>query len=84
MTRTAFAAIFAIGMAVGAAGMAAWWPVAVLEAQGAWQCRSWTLEEKGDAGALGTWLGTTSTSNVLMTSAGLSAGSRFAVVTCKR
>jgi hypothetical protein len=83
MKRTAYVAIFAIGLAIGVAA-AAWWPATVVEAQGAWQCRSWTIDEKGDTGAVGTWLGTTPGGNVHLTSAGLSAGSRYAVVACKR
>lgn len=83
MNRTATVAIFALGLSLGA-GVALWWPAPVVEAQGAWQCRSFTLEEKADAGVVGTWLGTANPDNVEMTAAGLSAGSRFAVVACKR
>ena len=83
MKRTALVAIFASGLAIGV-GVAVGWPVRVVEAQGAWQCQSWTLGEKSDAGAVGTWLGTTSTGNIHMAVAGLSAGSRYAVVACKR
>jgi hypothetical protein len=81
MKRTAYVAIFVSGLAIGAV-IAVGWPAQVVEAQGAWQCRSFTLEEKADAAVVGTWLGTAA--NVHVTSAGLSAGSRQAVVACKR
>jgi hypothetical protein len=58
------------------------WPERVVEAQTAWLCRAFTLEEKADAAVVGTWLATART--VHMASAGLSAGSRFAVVVCKQ
>lgn len=62
--------------------IAASWPERVVEAQTTWQCSSWTFGEKADAAVVGTWLGTARA--VHMTSAGLSAGSRFAVVVCKQ
>jgi hypothetical protein len=80
MTRTAYVAIFVSGLVLGA--FVAVGPTRVVEAQGAWQCRSFTLEEKADGAVVGTWLGTAA--NVHVTSAGLSAGSRQAVVACKR
>ena len=82
MKRTAYLAIFASGLAIGA-GVAVGWPARVVEAQTGWQCRSWTMDEKGDATAVGNWLGTAS-GDVQVTAAGLSAGSRYAVVACKR
>ena len=81
MKRTMSGAILGIGVLFGLL-IAASWPERVVEAQAAWQCRSWTIEEKGDAAVVGTWLGTAKTFQ--MTSAGLSAGSRFAVVVCKQ
>ena len=81
MKRTISGAMLAIGVLFGLLIGAAW-PERVVEAQTAWQCRSFTMEEKADSAVVGTWLGTART--VQMTSAGLSAGSRFVVVVCKQ
>ena len=81
MKKTVSATILGTGVLLGLL-IAASWPERVVEAQTAWQCRSWTLEEKADAAVVGTWLSTARA--VHMTSAGLSAGSRFAVVVCKQ
>ena len=81
MKRTISGAILGTGVLFGLL-IGASWPERVVEAQTAWQCRSFTLEEKADAAVVGTWLGTARTFQ--MTSAGLSAGSRFAVVVCKQ
>jgi hypothetical protein len=83
MKLTAYIAMFMSGLAISAA-MTMVWPARVLEAQGAWQCRSWTVDEKGDVGAVGTWLGTARPEDIHLSSSGLSAGSRYAVVACKR
>jgi hypothetical protein len=81
MQKTVSGAILGIGVLLGLL-IGASWPGQVVEAQAAWQCNSWTIEEKGNAAVVGTWLGTARA--VHMTSAGLSAGSRFAVVACKQ
>ena len=81
MKKTVGGAILGIGLLLGLL-IGASWPAQVVEAQTTWQCSSWTIAEKGDAAVVGTWLGTART--VHMTSAGLSAGSRFAVVACKQ
>lgn len=80
MTRTIGGVVFGVGVVVGI--VVATWSGRVVEAQGGWQCASWTFEEKPNASAVGTWLGSAKT--VQLTSAGLSAGSRFAVVACKQ
>ena len=81
MKKTACGAILGTGILLGLL-IAASWPEGVVEAQTTWQCGSWILGEKSDAAVVGTWLGTARA--VHMTSAGLSAGSRFAVVVCKQ
>jgi hypothetical protein len=83
MKRTACVAIFVSGLSIGAV-IVVGWPARVVEAQAAWQCRSWTVDEKGDVGAVGTWLGTARSEDIHLSTAGLSAGSRYAVVACKR
>jgi hypothetical protein len=81
MKKTVSGAILGTGVLLGLL-IAAAWPERVVEAQAAWQCRSWTLQENADAAVVGTWLGTAKV--VHMTSAGLSAGSRSVVVVCKQ
>jgi hypothetical protein len=58
------------------------WPEPVVSAQGAWQCRSWTLESKEGADAVGPWLGTAH--NVELSTAGVEIGGRYALVACKQ
>jgi hypothetical protein len=70
MKKTVYAAILGIGVVLGIL-VGASWPGTVVQAQAAWQCRSWTIEERGDAAVVGTWLGTAKTFQ--MTSAGLPA-----------
>jgi hypothetical protein len=81
MKRKVCGAIIGMGLLLGSV-IALLWPARVVDAQTSWQCRSWTLEEKADATPVGTWLGQAKT--VQLTAAGLSAGSRFAVVACKQ
>jgi hypothetical protein len=53
-----------------------------LLAQRPWQCRSWDMDSKTDtSNAIAGFLG--SAANVQLTSAALSANSRYAVVACK-
>jgi hypothetical protein len=80
MKRTMYGVVLGMGVMLGVA--ISMWSGRTVEAQAAWQCASWTLEEKPNVTAIGTWLGAAQT--VQLTSAGLSAGSRFAVVACKR
>ena len=80
MKRTMYGVVLGMGVAIGLA--IATWSARTVEAQGAWQCASWTIEEKANVTAIGTWLGAAKT--VQLTSSGLSAGSRFAVVACKQ
>ena len=80
MKRTISGAILGTGVLLGILIGASW--SGRVEAQVNWQCRSFPMEEKADAAVVGTWLGTAKTFQ--MTSAGLSAGSRFAVVVCKQ
>jgi len=81
MRRMVCGAIFVVGLLIGF-GIAAWPFERVVAAQSGWQCRSWTLDEKGDATAVGTWLGAAQSAQIA--TAGLSAGSRFTVVACKK
>jgi hypothetical protein len=81
MKKTVGGAILGIGVLLGLF-IGASWPGQIVEAQTAWQCNSWTIAEKDNAAVVGTWLSTARA--VHMTSAGLSAGSRFVVVACKQ
>jgi hypothetical protein len=58
------------------------WPEPVVSAQGVWQCRSWTLDLKEGADAVGPWLGTAQ--NVELSTAGVDIGGRYALLACKR
>ena len=59
------------------------WPESFVSAQGGvWQCRSWTLDSKEGADAVGPWLGTAR--NVELSTAGVEIGGRYALVACKR
>jgi len=61
--------------------IAGFWETTVL-AQRPWQCRSWEMNSKqDDAGVIGTFLG--SATNVHLAAAGVSVGSRYAVVACR-
>ena len=80
MKRAVSMSLFILGLAAGL-GSSMWWPERVA-AQVGWECRSWTIEQRDDATPIGTWLG--GANDVQLTTAGLSAGSRYAVVACKR
>jgi hypothetical protein len=88
MKRTVAVMIFASGIAAGFFGGQVLGPAVAVEAQGAgapgWQCRSWTRNDASatDVTEVGGWLA--NAMNVQLTSAGLSAGSRYALVACKQ
>jgi hypothetical protein len=81
MKTAMVAMVFLAGLVIGFF-MAGYSETAVL-AQRPWQCRSWEMDSKTDnaAGAIGTFLG--SATNVQLASAGVSVGSRYAVVACR-
>ena len=80
MKRMMYGLVLGMGVLLGVA--IATWSGRTVEAQAGWQCAAWTVEEKPNVTAIGPWLGAAKT--VHLTSAGLSAGSRFAVVACKQ
>jgi hypothetical protein len=57
-------------------------PEPVVSAQAGWQCRSWTLDSNESADAVGSWLGTAA--RVEISTAGLEAAGRYALVACKQ
>ena len=80
MKRLMIAIVFMTGLVLGYL-MAGSSGTTVL-AQRSWQCRSWDMDSKTDtSNAIASFLG--SAANVQLTSAALSANSRYAVVACK-
>jgi hypothetical protein len=54
----------------------------VVSAQAGWQCRSFTLESKGSADAVGAWLGTAA--RVEISTAGIEINRQYALVACRQ
>jgi hypothetical protein len=73
--------LFIAGLVIGAA-LTGLRPESVVSAQAGWQCRSWTLESKGTADAIGPWLGTAA--RVEISAAGIEMNRQYALVACKQ
>ena len=79
MKRLLVAIVFMTGLVLGY--LMAGSSTTVL-AQRSWQCRSWEMDSKTDtSNAIAAFVG--SAANVQLTSASLSANSRYAVVACR-
>jgi len=80
MKRAMVATVFVAGLVAGYF-MAGYGETTVL-AQKPWQCRSWEMDSKTDtSNAIAAFLG--SSTNVQLTSAAVTVGSRYAVVACR-
>lgn len=73
--------LFVAGVVIGI-GVTTLRPEAVVSAQGAWQCRSFTLEAKEGVDTIGPWLG--GSAQVQISTAGLDVANRYVLVGCKR
>jgi uncharacterized membrane protein YciS (DUF1049 family) len=80
MNRTIVAIVFAAGLVAGY--VIAGTTQTSVQAQSAWECRSWETNSNTDnTGEIETFLG--SATNVQLTSAGVDVATRYVVTACK-